>query len=160
MKNTLQTLLLILALAIPALAQGEITTETVTSKLSAVGGDQIKLAGTDKPVTAKPAPPAEVKFTKEQADESARLADKAKLAALETENLALKVERAQLDLQKLRETAAAAQTAYVEKLRAIAEALGISKDELPNYEYDDRGPVPILRRKEVAKPEPKGKGNQ
>lgn len=146
----------ILALVtLPAFAQGKITTETVSDKLTAIGGEQIKLAGTEKPVESKPAAvkpaPAEVKFTKEQAAEAATLADKAKLAALEAENLGLRIERAQADYQKQREAAAQAQTAYVERLRAIAETLGISKDELPNYEYDDRGPVPVLRRKVETK---------
>lgn len=130
---------------------------TVSAQINT--GNQLANALAGKPTdkkTAKPkaekAPPALVTFDAKEAEKAERLRDKARLASSEAENLGLKIERAQTAYQKQQQDASMAQTAYVEFLRATAEKLGISKDELPNYEFDDSGGKFVLRRKEPTKP--------
>lgn len=143
MKTLLFAFLLSLVLACSVSAQVN-TGDQIAKALSkkAAPGDNAKTK------EAKKAPPASVEFTTEQVRDATAKRDAAKMAALEAENMALKLERAQTEYQKLREGAATAQTVYVEYLRSTAEKLGIPKEELPNYEFSDAGGKFTLKRKE------------
>lgn len=103
-----------------------------------------------KPKTEK-APPAFVEFDAKQIQDALAKRDAAKLANLEAENLMLKLERAQVEFQKLRDAAASAQAAYQAYLRDTAAKLGIPKEELPSYEFSDADGKFTLKRKATAK---------
>lgn len=135
MKNLLQTLLLILALAIPALAQKPET------------------KAADKPVAAKPAPPAEIKFTEEQAKETELLGTRLQLAEERTKNAKLLADQAQDALKQQQGIEAQLRANFQQFLSDTALRLGVPKEELPDWTIDASGPVPILKKK--AKPEPK-----
>lgn len=142
MKNVLSTLTLICALALAVTAQDTKPAAAPTPKAS---------AAPIAPETKKAEPPASVEFTKEQVAAASAARDKARLAALEVENLGLRLERAQKDYETLRDAAGKAQAAYSELLRDTAGKLGIPKEELPNYEFSDAEGKFTLRRKVDAK---------
>jgi hypothetical protein len=142
MKNTFRILTIICALVVPTLAQDK------QSSVATLARQMVEAEAEAKAKAKKTTPPASVEFTLEQVKEAGAARDKARLSALEAENLALKIEAAQLQYQKLRDEASKAQAIYGELLRDFAGKLGIPKEELPNYEFSDADGKLMLKRKE------------
>jgi hypothetical protein len=127
-----------------------VSAQTGERPLKANPDDTPTKSATPKP--KKAAPPA-VELTAEQEAERQRLFDKAVLAETVADSTMTRIERDRLLYPQQTQAAATAKSAYQKFLADTAIKLGIPREDLPNYVFDNSGGTMIVRRKSAAKGE-------